>query len=134
MITVVESFVVVVWLVLFSVGASIGFFNGVFSPLFSCHLGPPFLVFIVGVFLVIFDIFGGCLCCYDLWSSSSGSSRCCCGGRCFLGAVFAKCPILLQAQHKGFLPSTTTVIIWSRYLILWGTLLNPPLSRHMVKT
>ena len=34
MITVAESFVVVVWLVLFSVGASIGFFKGVFFPSF----------------------------------------------------------------------------------------------------
>ena len=83
MITVVESFVVVVWLVLFSVGASVDFFKGVFSPFFPCHLGPPFLVFFVGVFWDIFDVFGGCLCCYDLWSSSSGG-----GGRCFLRAVF----------------------------------------------
>ena len=90
MVTVVESFVVVVSLVLFSVGASIGFFKGVFPPFFSCNLGLPFLVFIVGVFLVIFDIFGGCLCCYDLMSSSSGSSRCCWGGRCFLRAVFCE--------------------------------------------
>ena len=65
MITVVESFVVFVWLVLFSVGA-IDFFMGVFPPFFSSHLSPPLLVFFVGVFLVIFDVFGGCLGCYDL--------------------------------------------------------------------
>ena len=36
----------------------------------------------------------------------------------FLGQFLEKCPILLQAQHKGFLPSTNTVIVSSRYLIL----------------
>ena len=61
MIAVVESFVVVVW---FSIGA-IDFFMGV-SPLFFGHLSPPLLIFFVGVFLVIFDVFGGCLGCYDL--------------------------------------------------------------------
>ena len=76
-ITVVESFVVVVGFVLFSVGAIVDFFKGVFPLFFPCHLGPPSLIFFVGIFWVIFDVFGGCRY-YDLWSSSSGSS-CCCG-------------------------------------------------------
>ena len=60
MITVVESFVVFVWLVLFSVGA-IDFFMGVFFPLFFLSLESTLLVFFVGVFLMIFDVFGGVL-------------------------------------------------------------------------
>ena len=48
MITVVESFVVFVWLVLFSVGAIDFFYGSFFPPFFSCHLSPPLLVFFVG--------------------------------------------------------------------------------------
>ena len=51
MVIVVESFVV-------AVGA-ITFFWEFFPHFFSCHLSPPLLVFFVGVFLVIFDVFGG---------------------------------------------------------------------------
>ena len=65
------------------------FFGEFFPPFFFGHLSPPLLIFFVGVFLMIFDVFGGCLGCYDLGSGGSGSSRCC-GGRCFLRAVFRK--------------------------------------------
>ena len=53
----------------------------------SLESTPPHLF--VGVFLMIFDVFGGCLGCYDLGIGGSCSSRCC-GGRCFLRAVFRK--------------------------------------------
>ena len=51
----------------------------------------------------------------------------------FWGQDFEKCPSCLQFQHWGFLPSTTTVMIWCSYSIMWGMAVNPPLSRHMVK-
>ena len=52
----------------------------------------------------------------------------------FWGQVLEKCLSFLQDQHNGFLPSTTTIIDWSRYFMMWGMLLNPPLLRHMMKT
>ena len=43
-----------------------------------------------------------------------------------------KWPNCLQFQQSGFLPSTITVIVVSRYDMIWGIELNPPLSNIIV--
>ena len=44
---------------------------------------------------------------------------------CWCGGCFCRCHCLRAGSGK--------IIDWSLYFIMWGMLLNPPLSRHMIK-
>ena len=50
----------------------------------------------------------------------------------FWGQDREKCPNCLQYQQSGFLSSTMTVIVVSLYDMMWGIVLNPPLSSIIV--